>query len=133
MADLQSGATMSELGRTSAFTNIVFEVGADFDVTFEIKANGVAVDLTGSTFSFPFYRTGAKTDQEIDQINVSITNAAAGLIRLLFTATEIAALTFDASEISAANYYVGRLLWTDSAGKKRRPLVAQIRISTGGK
>lgn len=133
MADLQSGATMSELGRTSAFTNIVFEVGADFEAEFIIKANDVAVNLTGSTFSFPFFRTGAKDDPEIDQINVTITDAAAGKIKLAFSSTEIAALTYGASEVAAANYFVGRLLWTDSLGKKRRPLVAQIRISTGGK
>lgn len=124
---------MIELGRTSALADFIFEVGSDFDISFQIKSNGVSVDLTGSTFQFPFFRNGGKGDPEVDSINVSIADAVNGQIRLLFTASEIAALNFSNSEVSSSNLYIGRLLWTDNSGRKRRPLIAHIKISTGGK
>jgi hypothetical protein len=116
-----------EFGRNSARATFIFEVGADFGESFEILADGNPVDLTGSTFKFEIRRV-ANSALPDDEAAVVVTGAT---IRIRYSAAEIAALTFGTSEAEKNSIYHGRLLWTDTAGVKRRPIVALILVNAG--
>lgn len=131
MADLQSaslneGATM-EFGRNSARATFIFEVGADFRESFEIQADGDPVDLTGSTFVFEIRRI-ANAETPLDTATVTVDDST---VTIFYSAADIEALEAGVSEAERNSIYHGRLLWTDSASFKRRPITALILVSAG--
>ena len=116
-----------EFGRNSARATFIFEVGADFRESFQIQAAGAPVNLTGSTFVFEIRRI-ANSETPIDTATVTVTGST---VTVFYSAAEIADLEAGVSEAERNSIYHGRLLWTDSAGFKRRPITALILVSAG--
>jgi|694.fasta_scaffold06600_13 hypothetical protein len=116
-----------EFGRNSARATFIFEVGADFRESFEIQANGIPVNLTGSTFVFEIRRI-ANSETPVDTGTITVSGST---VTIFYSAADIADLESGVSEAERNSIYHGRLLWTDAAGFKRRPITALILVSAG--
>ena len=116
-----------EFGRNSARATFIFEVGADFRESFEIQANGLPVDLSGSSFEFEIRRVA--NSEAPDDLGTVTTDGST--VTIFYPAADIEALTYGVSEAERNSIYHGRLIWTDAAGFKRRPITALILVSAG--
>jgi len=94
--------------------------GDNYPIEATLKVNGVAVDLTGSTVTFSYLKSGATTAVSISG---TITNAPAGKVQFLPLSTdfiEVGTYKYDIQRVASGittTHVIGQLIIEDDVSK----------------
>ena len=103
--------------------DLVINQKADFQVTFSVKDNGSAINLTGYTVEAKLKPDFTSPDSQTVTFDTAIANAAAGTLTLSLSATQTASLV-------QPRYYYDTVI-TSGSGFKTRIVEGKITISKG--
>jgi hypothetical protein len=94
--------------------------GDNYAIIATLKVNGYAVDLTGSTVTFSYVKSGTTTPSSIDGL---ITDAANGVVQFLPSVTdfqEVGTYLYDIQRVSSGiktTHALGQLIIEDDVNK----------------
>ena len=103
--------------------DLVINQKSNFQVTFAVKDEGVAIDLTDYTVEAKLKPDFTSPDSQTITFDTAVANAAAGTITLDLTATQTAALV-------QPRYYYDVVI-TSGDGFKSRIVEGKVTISKG--
>lgn len=109
---------------TTGETEFTVDQGSTFEHTFTFTVNTVPYDLTGSDARMQIRKTYGKTETiyngTLANSKLEIVDAAAGVLKVIFAATDFVSVRFDAVDDSTLSC-VFDLEVIDSLGKVRKP------------
>ena len=115
----------SEIGQPPALKRATISRGDDYALLLAFKVAAVAVNLTNWTFDARLQRTG-----QSDVVMAAAPDAAAGTVTFSLTAAQTAVMVAGANANDLAGRWTMNITGTDSNGKKRRYIRANVFVIT---